>query len=364
MLSEESTVNQIAAKYDVSPVVLSRWKKEFIERASEVFKKGPSEAEKELEQSKQHIAGLEQKVGQLTYGVDGLKKNLQKSSGQAGRKNNIDFSDSQITISRQAELLSINRSSVYRQPPKETVISDDDLFIMRRIDELHTVHPTWSYRTITKVIRRDDHILVNRQKIRRLMREMGMHTIYPKPHLSKRYHAQYIRPYLLRKLNSCRPDQVWGIDITYLRMEKGVMYLFVIIDWCSRCIVDYELSSTLEKTFVMNCLERALKSRKPEIMNRDQGSHFTNPDYLGLLDRAEIKVSMDGKGQALDNVRTERFFRTLKYDLIYPQEFETPRQLRKGITEYIHEYNTYRPHSAIGDLCPLETYNGREFCAA
>ncbi|WP_338078453.1 IS3 family transposase [Anoxybacteroides rupiense] len=276
----------------------------------------------------------------------------------------MDFSDSQITISRQAELLSINRSSVYRQPPKEKVISDDDLFIMRRIDELHTVHPTWSYRTITKVIRRDDHILVNRQKIRRLMREMGMHTIYPKPHLSKRYHAQYIRPYLLRKLNSCRPDQVWGIDITYLRMEKGVMYLFVIIDWCSRCIVDYELSSTLEKTFVMNCLERALKSRKPEIMNRDQGSHFTNPDYLGLLDRAEIKVSMDGKGQALDNVRTERFFRTLKYDLIYPQEFETPRQLRKGITEYIHEYNTYRPHSSIGDLCPLEAYNGREFCAA
>ena len=230
---------------------------------------------------------------------------------------------------------------------------------MRRIDELHTDHPTWGYRTITKVIRRDDKLCVNRKKIRRLMREMGVYTIYPKPNLSKRHHAQYIRPYLLRKQNICRPDQVWGIDITYLRMEKGFMYLFVIIDWYSRRIVDYELSSTLEKTFVMDCLKRALKVRKPEIINSDQGSHFTNPDYLDLLDNAGVKVSMDGKGQALDNVRTERFFRTLKYDLIYIHEFETPRQLRMGINRYIHEYNTYRPHSSIGDLCPDVVYNAR-----
>ncbi|GIQ71561.1 hypothetical protein XYCOK13_43850 [Xylanibacillus composti] len=142
------------------------------------------------------------------------------------------------------------------------------------------------------------------------------------------------------------------------------MYLFVIIDWYSRRIVDYELSSTLEKIFVMNCLKRALASGKPEIMNSDQGSHFTNPDYLNLLDQAGIKVSMDGKGQALDNVRTERFFRTLKYDLIYINEFETPRQLRLGIKRYIHEYNTYRPHSSIGDLCPEDVYHGRAIPSA
>lgn len=230
---------------------------------------------------------------------------------------------------------------------------------MRRIDELHTDHPTWGYRTITKVIRRDDKILINRKKIRRLMREMGVYTIYPKPNLSKRYHAQYIRPYLLRNLNISRPDQVWGVDITYIRMQKGFMYLFVIIDWYSRCIVDYELSSTLEKTFVLDCLKRAIGSRKPEIINSDQGSHFTNADYLELLEEAKIIVSMDGKGQALDNVRTERFFRTLKYDLIYIQDFEKPRQLRAGINRYIHEYNTYRPHSSIGDMCPDEVYHGR-----
>lgn len=364
ILSEESTLNELAAKYEVSPVVLSLWKKEFLERASEVFRKGPSASEKELEQSKEHIAELERKVGQLTYEVDWLKKNLQKSSDPAGRRNLVDFQESRITISRQADLLSVHRSSVYRQPPKEKVIPDEDLFLMRRIDELHTDHPTWGYRTITKVIRRDDKICVNRKKIRQLMRVMGVYTIYPKPNLSKRYHAQYLRPYLLRNLKIRRPNQVWGIDITYIRMQKGFMYLFIIIDWYSRKIVDYEMSSTLEKTFVMNCLKRAFTKAKPEIINSDQGSHFTNPDYLELLDSAGVKVSMDGKGQALDNVRTERFFRTLKYDLIYTHEFDTPRQLRKAISSYMNEYNTYRPHSSINDLCPDDVYYGRALLSA
>lgn len=253
---------------------------------------------------------------------------------------------------------------MYRDPPREKSISDEDLFIMRRIDELHTDHPTWGYRTITKVIRRDDKLRVNRKKIQRMMRDMGVYTIYPKPNLSKRYHAQYVRPYLLRKLNIVRPDQVWGIDITYLRMRKGFMYLFVIIDWYSRKIVDYELSSTLDKSFVMNCLQRAFARTKPEIINSDQGSHFTNPDYVELLETAGVRISMDGKGQALDNVRTERFFRTLKYDLIYIHEYETPKQLRADLKRYINEYNTYRPHSSIGDRCPDDVYNSHEQAAA
>jgi putative transposase len=300
----------------------------------------------------------------LSLTVIFIKKNLQKSSDPTGRKSRVDFSDKRLTLSRQAELLSIHRTSIYREPPKDKAISDEDLFLMRRIDELHTDHPTWGYRTITKVIRRDDKLCVNRKKVQRLMREMGVYTIYPKPNLSKRYHAQYVRPYLLRRLAITRPDQVWGIDITYVRMQKGFMYLFIIIDWYSRKIVDYELSNTLEKTFVINCLQRALTSRKPEIINSDQGSHFTNPDYIELLESAGVRISMDGKGQALDNVRTERFFRTLKYDLIYIHEFETPRQLRKALHRYIHEYNTYRPHSSIGDLCPDDVYFGRMSAAA
>jgi len=231
---------------------------------------------------------------------------------------------------------------------------------MQRIDEIHTAHPTWGYRTITIIIRRDDNFIVNRKRIRRIMRDMGVYTIYPKPNLSKRYHSQYIRPYLLKNLPITQPDQVWGIDITYIRMSKGFMYLFIIIDWYSRRIVDFELSSTLEKTFVMTCLKRALSCHNPEIINSDQGGHFTNPEYLRLLDKYEVRASMDGKGQALDNVRTERFFRTLKYDLIYINEFESPRELRKSISKYINEYNTYRPHSSIGGACPDDAYFDRK----
>lgn len=235
---------------------------------------------------------------------------------------------------------------------------------MRRIDEIHTAHPTWGYRTITDIIRRDDKILINRKRTRRLMQQMGVETIYPKPNLSKRYHAQYIRPYLLRNLEITHPNQVWGIDITYIRMRRGFMYLFIIIDWYSRCIVDYELSTTLEKSFVMTCLKRALSSQKPEIINSDQGGHFTNPDYLKLLDESGVKVSMDGRGQALDNIRTERFFRTLKYDLIYVNEFESPRDLRKALNQYIHEYNTYRPHTSLGGLCPFQVYTSNAIAVA
>ena len=135
------------------------------------------------------------------------------------------------------------------------------------------------------------------------------------------------------------------------------MYLFVILDWYSRKIVDFELSSTLDKAFVMSCLRRAFRTARPEIINSDQGGHFTNQDYISLIEEADIKISMDGKGQALDNVRTERFFRTIKYDLIYLNEFDSPKELRRAIDAYMVEYNTYRPHSSIGGLCPEEAYN-------
>lgn len=280
-------------------------------------------------------------------------------SDQTGRKDFVDRTNVQISIKRQAELLSINRTGVYRQPTQKS-ISAEELFIMRRIDELHTAHPTWGYRTITKILRRDNHLVINRKKVRRMMRDMGIYTIYPKPNLSKRYHAQYVRPYLLRNLTIDHPDQVWGVDITYIRMTKGFMYLFIIIDWYSRCIVDFELSSTLDKSFVLTCLKRALSRRWPEIINSDQGCHFTNPDYLNLLESQKVKISMDGKGQALDNVRTERFFRTLKYDCIYINEFNSPHELRIALNQYMQEYNTYRPHSSIGDQCPAQVYGSQQ----
>lgn len=268
----------------------------------------------------------------------------------------IEKEEPNITVKRQCELLDINRTSVYRKP-KVKVIEPEELRIRGLIDRIHTAEPTWGYRTITKVLRRNHHVLINRKRTRRLMREMGIYTLYPKPNLSKRYHAQYIKPYLLRNLQINYPNQVWGVDITYIHMPKGFMYLFIIIDWYSRHIVDYELSSTLDKAFVLNCLRRAFERNKPEIINSDQGGHFTNQDYCMLLEGNGIKISMDGKGQCLDNARTERFFRTLKYDRIYINEINTPKELRSIINSYMYHYNHIRPHSSIGDQVPAYCYN-------
>ena len=287
----------------------------------------------------------------------GLKKNLSKSSVANDRKTYIDPGNRRITVKRQAELLTVNRTSIYRKrAPK--LWSENDLWLMRRIDELHTDEPTWGYRMLTRVLRRETGWIINRKKVRRLMRIIGIYTIFPKPNLSKRFHAQYIRPYLLRNVTIVEPDQVWGVDITYIRMQKGFMYLFVIIDWYSRMIIDYELSSTLEKTFVLACLNRALAKRRPQIINSDQGGHFTNPEYIALLEKANVKISMDGKGQCLDNAKTERFFRTLKYDRIYVEEYNTPRELRGMLKSYISKYNHYRPHSSNGGRTPAEVYFG------
>ena len=227
---------------------------------------------------------------------------------------------------------------------------------MHKIDRIHTDEPTWGYRTITAHLQNHYGMIVNRKRVRRLMREMGIYAIYPKPNLSKRYHAQYVRPYLLRSLKINRPNQVWGVDITYVPIGRSFVYLFVIIDWYSRYIVDWEMSLTLEKGFVLRCMQRALQRCKPEIINSDQGSHFTTPDYIALLEKENVRISMDGKGQCLDNARTERFFRTLKYDRVYINEYDTPREIRHMLKRYMPHYNNVRPHSSVGYMPPTTRY--------
>jgi len=265
----------------------------------------------------------------------------------------VEQDNPEITVKRQAELLSV-RTSVYRKA-REQRECEENVRLMHRIDEIYMKHPFYGYRRMTRILR-DQGFEVNRKRIRRLMRIMGLEAVYPKPNLSKRLHATYTRPYLLRGLTIDRPNQVWGVDITYLRMGKGFMYLFLIIDWYSRKVIDYELSSTLEKGFVLRCLRRVFGRCKPEIMNSDQGSHLTNKDYLELLEKAGVKVSMDGKGRATDNSRTERFFRSLKYECIYINEFEDPRALRQGIARYVQFYNEERPHQSLNEAHPAQFY--------
>ena len=266
----------------------------------------------------------------------------------------IETGNDNITLTRQADLVGINRTGIYRKEA-DHLESEENIALMHKIDIIHTEFPTYGYRFITRLLRNDGW-LVNRKRVRRLMRQMGIYAIYPGPNLSKMLFAKYKMPYLLRKLEITHPDHVWGVDITYLRMGKGFMYMFVIIDWYSRCIVDYELSLTLEKTFVMNCLKRALSSRKPEIINSDQGCHFTNADYITLLKSHAVKISMDGKGRATDNARTERFFRTMKYDCIYINEFDSPNEIRKAIDSYVHIYNYQRPSQALNYETPATIY--------
>jgi putative transposase len=226
---------------------------------------------------------------------------------------------------------------------------------MRLIDEIYTACPFYGYRRITAEMQLRGR-QINRKRVRRLMRVMGIQGICPGPNLSKRLHAQYIHPYLLRGLNVDHLDQVWAVDITYIRLRHGFMYLFVIIDLYSRYIVDYELSTTMDRHWVLECLKRAFKSRKPEIINSDQGSQFTNKDYIELLQTEGIKISMDGKGRALDNIFVERFFRTLKYENIYLNEYETPKALRRGLNQYILFYNEQRLHESLGYRYPVDYY--------
>jgi putative transposase len=263
-----------------------------------------------------------------------------------------------LSLTKQTGLLEIGRTSIYKRPIKS--VSDETIQLMHRIDRIHTDEPTWGYRTITYYLRNTFGIVVNRKRVRRLMRLMGIYAIYPKPNLSKMYHAQYVRPYLLRNMKIVRPNQVWGVDITYIPIGRSFIYLFVIIDWYSRYIVDWELSSTLDKGFVLTCMRRALARCRPEIINSDQGSHFTNPDYITLLEESGVRISMDGKGQCLDNARTERFFRTLKYDRVYINEYASPREIRQMLKAYMPHYNNLRPHTSADGLPPAARYKMHE----
>jgi len=262
-----------------------------------------------------------------------------------------------LTVKRQCELVEVNRSSVYREQTQNLFDpthgeSPENLNIMEIIDKTHLEKPAWGYRKMTDYLKNHYGCKINKKRVRRLMRLMDIIALYPGPNLSKRYHKQYVRPYLLRNLVIDHEDQVWGIDITYLPFKKGFLYLFIIIDWHTRRIVDYEVSYTLEKEFVLRCLRRALRNRKPEIINSDQGSHFTNQAYLDLMAINGVRISMDGKGQALDNVRTERFFRSLKYEDIYINEYVTPKEMVAAVNRYILDYNTIRPHASLGGLTP------------
>jgi putative transposase len=266
----------------------------------------------------------------------------------------VERAEPELPLSQQAELLSLSRASLYYQPRPA---SAEEIAIKHRIDELYTAHPFYGSRKITELLGKE--WLINRKRVQRYMREMGLVAIYPTPNLSRRQPEHQVYPYLLRGVKVSYCNHVWGIDITYIRLQHGFMYLVAILDWFSRYVVSWELDQSLQLPFVLTSVERALAQAKPLICNSDQGSHFTSPHYLERLRAVEVQISMDGRGRAMDNIFTERLWRSVKYEEVYLNDYLTPREARQGLNRYFEFYNYQRPHQALNYLTPAEVYHSQ-----
>lgn len=284
----------------------------------------------------------------------GSKKNLVSILRRDERVCLIEWDSSEFAIKTQAELLGLNRTGLYYQPVEP---SSQEVALKHRIDEIYTESPFYGSRRITACLRREGK-LVNRKQVQRHMREMGIEGIAPKPNLSISKPGQQVFPYLLKGLRIDKPNLVWGIDITYVRLLESWMYLVAIIDWYSRYVVSWELDDCLEVDFVLAAVERAFDQAKPEIFNSDQGSQFTSQAYISLVEAAGVRISMDGKGRAFDNIFTERLWRTVKYEDVYIKGYTTPRETRVGIGSYMKFYNDKRVHQALEYRTPAEVHFG------
>lgn len=264
----------------------------------------------------------------------------------------IERGSGELALSVQAELLGVSRSSLYYRPVDPT---PEEIALKHRIDAIFTAHPFYGSRRITAQLQRDA-FLVNRKAVQRHMQEMGIVALGPKPNLSKPASAHQVFPYLLGDIVAAAPNHIWGIDITYIRLTKGWLYLVAILDWFSRFVIAWELDQTLELDFVLAAVDRALTQATPLIWNSDQGSHFTSPRYLDRLFTREIRVSMDGKGRALDNVFTERLWRSVKYEEVYLADYDSPRAAHRGLYAYFEFYNHRRLHQSLAYRTPAEVY--------
>lgn len=261
--------------------------------------------------------------------------------------------DHDLPLTRQSKLLGISRGTVYYLPKP---VSAEDLALMRRIDELHLEFPFAGSRMLRDLLNREGHA-IGRKRVRSLMKRMGIEALYRKPNTSKRGKGHKIYPYLLRGLTINKPNQAWAMDITYIPMAKGFIYLCAVVDWASRKILSHRVSISMDSEFCIDALEDALAQYgKPEIFNTDQGSQFTSDAFTGVLKREGIRISMDGKGCWRDNVFVERVWRSIKYEEVYLHAYGSVSEAKQGIAKYIDLYNTRRPHSKLDKQTPDEFY--------
>ena len=257
-----------------------------------------------------------------------------------------------MSISRQCALAGLSRSGLYYTPREETA---ENLELMRLLDEQYTRTPFYGVRRMREELLRRGYE-VNPKRVRRLLRQMGLEAIYAKPRLSVPAPGHRIYPYLLRGLPIVRPDQVWGTDITYIRLRRGFVYLVAIMDWFSRYVLSWELSVTLDVSFCVAALAWALTSARPEIFNSDQGSQFTSEDFTKLLLGHDVRISMDGRGRAMDNIFVERLWRTVKYEEVYLRDYEDVPEAVECLRNYFCFYNQERMHQSLAYQTPAEVY--------
>jgi putative transposase len=258
----------------------------------------------------------------------------------------------QLSLRRQCELLGLNRSTLYYTPRGA---SEFNLSVMRLIDEQYTRTPFYGWLRMTAYLCRQG-LAVNHKRVQRLMRLMGLEAIYPKPKTTQMDGRAKIYPYLLRDLPLTHPNQAWSTDVTYIRMAHGFMYLVAIIDWFSRYVLSWQLSNTLDGRFCLDALHSALRQGPPAIFNTDQGVQFTAHEFTNALEAAGVRVSMDGRGRALDNIFVERLWRSVKYEDIYLRDYQTVRELEAGLGRYFRFYNRERPHQSLAYRTPAEVH--------
>jgi len=261
-----------------------------------------------------------------------------------------------LSVRRQCEILFMNRSSFYYEP---VPVSVEDKVIMDLIDEIFTECPFYGARKISRKLK-EQGIPIGRKRTGSLMRFMGLEAVFPKRNHSKPQSGHPVYPYLLRGVTLARSNQVWSIDITYIRLKKGFVYLAAVIDWKSRYVLSFRLSNTLTPDFCVEAVKEALEYGTPEVFNTDQGSQFTSDEFISVLKKNNIQISMDGRGRAIDNIFVERLWRSVKYENVYLKGYETIPEAEKGLKEYFNFYNTERHHQSLGYKTPWLVYSGLE----
>nr|WP_175691209.1 IS3 family transposase [Burkholderia anthina] len=343
----ERTLAELAQQFDVHPNQITEWKRQLQERAADVFgAAGMPSSEPPVD-----LKALHAKIGQLTL-ENGFFRRCAHQGGIAERKTMIDRTHA-LPVSQQTRLVGIARSSAYYRPQP---VSETDLLLMRRIDELHMEFPFAGARMLARLLRREGHE-VGRRRVRTLMKSMGVEALYCKPNTSRRNAQHKIWPYLLRGMKIERANQVFALDTTYIPMARGFVYLTAVVDWASRKILAHRIAITLEATHAVEALEEAFtRYGLPDIVNTDQGSQFTAGAFTEAVLGRGVRLSMDGKGAWRDNVFVERVWRSIKYEEVYLKAYESVSHARRSIGDYIELYNRKRPHSSLTDQTPDEAY--------